>query len=59
MRAKIDEMFDSVTENLVLCGKACLERLCGLVLADVKDMIVSEIFTPEWEEGEKNPVLPA
>ena len=50
IRAKIDAMFDTVTENLVRLGQACLGRLSGFVMNDLTE-ILGEVFTPEWIDG--------
>ena len=47
IRARIDEMFDSVTSALVECGQACVDRLTAVVMGDLS-ATMSEIFTPDW-----------
>eukprot|EP01038_Epipyxis_sp_PR26KG_P013395 gene13395-17962_t len=50
IRQKIDDIFDSLTANLVACGQACLHRLAKLVMIDVQS-VFDEVFMPEWLEG--------
>lgn len=50
IRAKIDEIFDEVTVNLVGCGQKCLARLTQVVMADIEEPL-EQVFTIDWLEG--------
>lgn len=50
VREKIDDIFDTFTNNLVACGQACLHRLANLVMSDVQ-LVLDEVFTVDWLEG--------
>jgi hypothetical protein len=50
IRAKINNIFDTVTVELVVCGQECLKRLVTFVMTDVNTSIV-EVFTNSWLEG--------
>lgn len=50
IRHRIDEIYDSVTNNLVACGRACLTRLTSIVMADIEHPL-SQVFTVDWLDG--------
>ena len=50
IRQRVDEIYDSVTVNLVGCGQACLKRLTEVVMADIEEQL-DQVFTPDWIEG--------
>jgi len=54
IRARIDQQFDIVTSNLVSCGELCLKRIAVLVMADLKEPILDQLFTENWliDDGE-------
>lgn len=50
LRQRMDETFSSVIIGLVSCGEACLKRLAGTILSDVKE-VIGMVFTEEWIDG--------
>lgn len=51
VRGKIDDMYDSVTMNLISCGQTCLKKLAAILMQDVQE-VLDKVMTLEWlEEG--------
>ena len=47
IRDRINDMYDSLTVNLVACGQSCLRRLAIVIMSDVSQEL-EKVLTPEW-----------
>ena len=55
VRDRINEMYDSVTMNLVECGQACLKRLVKILMLEVQGEF-DKLMSEEWYEDDNGPV---
>ncbi len=54
VKERVNDSFDSVTDQLVICGQACLNRLVKIIILDV-DKQFHEIYSEElWLNGSNN-----
>ena len=55
VRDRINEMYDSVTMNLVECGQTCLKRLVKILMLEVQGEF-DKLMSEEWYEDDNGPV---
>lgn len=55
VRDRINEMYDSVTMNLVECGQACLKRLVKILMHEVQGEF-DKLMSEEWYEDDNGSV---
>lgn len=57
IRDRVNDIFDNVTACIVACGQACLKKLAGIIMNDVKPE-VDKVFTNVWvdSDGEDDPI---